>query len=83
MSNMRNMCSDLTPFFWEREREWRLNEDIIWYGAKGKFANFYWAGNYYNLRIFLGEGNDKSRQVLLNTGVKVLCHVDVDEKRCC
>ena len=54
------MCSDLTPFF-EREREWRLNEDIIWYGAKGKFANFYCAGNYYNLRIFLGEGNDKKR----------------------
>ena len=59
------MCSDLTPFFWERERErereWRLNDDIIWYGAKGKFANFYCAGNYYNLRIFLGEGNDKKR----------------------
>ena len=61
MSNMKNMCWDITKkIFFERERE-GSKLDIIWYGVKGKFANFCWAGNYYNFRIFLQEGNDKIR----------------------
>ena len=60
MSNMKNMCSDSTQNFFLREGE-GSKLDIIWYGAKGKFANFYWAGNYYNFRILIQEGNDKNR----------------------
>ena len=44
----------------DRQRE-GSKSDIIWYGAIGKFVNFYWAGNYYNFRILIQEGNDKNR----------------------